>query len=370
MKKCLVFILLLVLFLTGCKPVPIENEDGGVQILNSASPGNIGALSQPTFPEKLNATVKYFDSEIKIDADVTSLQREKFYSYKVNEAFLPKLDGILSVFPMFKDAKINIDDNNVVLPNSSFSDGEMLFSVRDGFGKILIRHQFDSEERIDDEYDEKDDFDFNLTYKQAEETAINTAKAILGENDFEVTSVRRYGKYTKNNYYVFYLSEKYDGVTFSGYGRKVAVGKDEEGYSKYISLRGGNGISVYIDKQGVSEISWESVNLEKYAEVELLDFETLLNKFSTQATLYSMNNFAQFETNSNQTYKKGTIKAYTICKIEMTYAKEFVSPQNPDTSDVIYVPCWIFTAYSERGRERKTIINAINGEILTTSLGM
>ena len=370
MKKCLVFILLLVLFLTGCKPVPIENEDGGAQILNSASPGNIGALSQPTFPERLNATVKYFDSEIKIDADVTSLQREKFYSYKVNEAFLPKLDGILSVFPMFKDAKINTGDNNVVLPNSSFSDGEMLFSVREGFGKILIRHQFDSEERIDDEYDEKDDFDFNLTYKQAEETAINTAKAILGENDFEVTSVRRYGKHTKNNYYVFYLSKEYDGVIFSGYGRKVAVGKDEEGYSKYISLRGGNGISVYIDKQGVSEILWESVNLEKYAEVELLDFETLLNKFSTQATLYNMNNFAQFETNSNLTYKKGTIKAYTICKIEMIYAKEFVTPQNPDTSDVIYVPCWCFTAYNEKGAERKTIINAVNGEILTTSLGM
>ncbi len=368
MKKCLVYILLLALFLTGCKPVPIENEDGGAQILNSATPGSSNALSQPTFPEKLNATVKYFDSEIKIDADVTSLQREKFYSYKVNEAFLPKLDGILSVFPMLKDAKINTDDNNVVLPNTSFSDGEMLFYVRDEVGKILIRHQFASEDRIDDEYKENDSFDFNMTYEQAEETAINTAKAILGDNNFKVTSVRKFGKYT-NNYYVFYLSKEYDGVIFSGYGRDVAVGKDEEGYSKYISLRGGNGISVYIDELGVSEISWKAENVEKYAEVELLSFEELLNKFSTQATLYSMNNFAQFETNSNQTYKKGTIKAYTICKIEMTYAKEFVSPQNPDTSDVIYVPCWIFTAYSERGAKRETIINAVNGDILTTSLG-
>ena len=94
MKKCLVYILLLALFLTGCKPVPIENEDGGVQILNSATPGSSDALSQPTFPEKLNATVKYFDSEIKIDADVTSLQREKFYSYKVNEAFSLNLTEI------------------------------------------------------------------------------------------------------------------------------------------------------------------------------------------------------------------------------------------------------------------------------------
>ncbi len=356
MKKYLVLILLLALFITGCKPVPMDN------LVDNTS-------TQTNFPDKLNTAVKYFDSEIKIDADVISLKREKFYSYKVNEAFLPKLDGILSVFPMLKDAKINTDDNNVVLPNTSFSDGEMLFYVRDGKGKILIRHQFASEEKIDNEYDKNDSFDFNMTYEQAEETAINTAKAILGESDFEVSSVRRYGKYTKDNYYLFQLSTKYDGVTFSGYGRKVIVGKDAEGYNEYISLRGGNGISVYIDEQGVSEISWTAESVEKYAEVELLDFETLLNKFSTQATLYSMNNFAQFETNSNQTYKKGTIKAYTICKIEMIYAKDFVSPQTPETSDEIYVPCWIFTAYSERGAERKTIINAINGEILTTSLG-
>ncbi len=367
MRKYLIFILLLVLFLTGCKPVPTDNQsESDVNISPSASDSNAPKIS---FPQKLNTTVKYFDSEIKIEADVISLEREQFYSYKVNEAFLPKLDGILSVFPMLEDAKINIDDNNVVLPNTGFSDGEILFSVRDGSGKILIRHQFASEEKIDNEYDENDAFDFNLTYQQAEEKAINTAKSILGENDFEVTSVRRYGKYTKDNYYLFQLSSKYDGVTLSDYGRKVIVGKDTEGYNKYISLRGGNGISIYIDKQGVSEISWAAENIEKYEEVDLLDFEALLNKFSTQATLYNMNNFAQFETNSNQTYKKGTIKAYTICKIEMIYAKEFVSPQSPDTSDVIYVPCWCFTAYNEKDAERKTIINAVNGEILTTSLG-
>jgi hypothetical protein len=319
----------------------------------------------------LVASVKYYDSEIKINADVASYDRESFYTYKMTgEAFLPKYDGIASVFSTLDDIEMYADSDGCIKADTKFVKDEMLFNVSEGSGKIIIRQQFASEEKTDNEYEKNDVFEFNMEFDKVKELALNTASAILGIDDFKVTSIRRYGKYTKNNYYVFNMAAEYDGVTFSGYGKKVVVGKDEEGYNNYISLRGGNTVCVYIDLYGVSEISWNFERLKRYEQVDIMGFEELLYKFSSEVLLYSMNNFARFETNKDLTYKYGTLETYEISKIEMIYAKDFISKDNFDVNEAIYVPCWKLTAYTEKGAERNTVINAINGEIITTSLSL
>lgn len=369
MKKLICLLFITALLFTACNPVPTVNEDGLSNIENVTTPDTEGNLKPDQFPTSLKATVKYFDSEIKIDAPVTSFKNEVFYSYRVKGTFLPMRQGILALFPDLDENKIPVDDKGQVLNGTSFLDGDTLFNVREGNGKIVFRQQFNSEDRIDNEYAKEDAFEFNMTYEEAEKSALNAAKSIFGEGEFKVVSARRFGKHTKSNYYVFGLSKELDGVTFSSFGRRILTGKDDEGYNKYISLRGGIGLSVCIDENGISEVSWSAEAVERDLEVKLLSFNELLNKFSVNSEAYNMNNFASFENMPDGTYKKGSIKAYTIENIEMVYAKDFIDPKVPDTSKVIYVPAWKFTSYSERGRINNTVINAINGDILTTTLG-
>lgn len=357
MKKIFVLLMLTILIFTGCKPVPDDEFDDNV----------IGSVLVEE-DARISAKISYINSEIPIDAEIKKFSASEFYTYKFHSYFAPKLDAFYDILPVLKDEKIKINTDNEgrIVPPVNYLSGEMLVSVTDSFARIKIRPQFASEDRIDNEYSNDDEFVFSKTYDEVEKLAMDSAKKLCDNHTLKISNVRRFGKYTKENYYIFTFDLVYDNVTFSTYGRKVEIGKDNEGYSEYIALRGGSNISIYIDEQGISELFWSITNVKKDEQVVLMDFDNLLKRFSQQLTLYSMNNFADFETNANQTIKEGSVKPYTIDKIEMVYALDFISVKDLDKTKAIYTPCWKFISKDNKGQERYTIINAINGEILTT----
>lgn len=363
MKKIFVLLMLTILIFTGCKPVPDDEFDDNV--IDSV------LVEKDTVEEdaRITAKISYINSEIPIDAEIKKFSVSEFYTYKFDGCFVPKLDAFYDVLPVLKDEniKINTDNEGRIVSPVNYSSGEMLVYVSDRFARIKIRPHFASEDRIDNEYSNDDEFVFSKKYDEVEKLAMDSAKKLCDNHTLKISSVRRFGKYTKENYYIFTFDLVYDNVTFSPYGRKVEIGKDNEGYSEYIALGGGSNISIYIDEQGISELYWSITNVKKDEQVVLMDFDNLLNRFSQQVTLYSMNNFADFETNANQTIKEGSVKPYTIDKIEMVYALDFISVKDLDKTKAIYTPCWKFISKNSKGQERYTIINAINGDILTTS---
>lgn len=359
MKKYLCLAITVLLIFSGCKPIPQE-EMKEIEVIQ-----NTNEIEKN---ETVKASIPYIQSEIPVDASVTRFTKEPLFSYTPQEIYFPKLSSLYEIFPQFKDAIVNAktDSEERIIPPLSLIKDEMLLSVTERYARVVIRQLITSDERKDDEYKENEEMNFNKPYEEVETFALNTARKLLDDTDysFKIEAVRRYGKGTDKNYYVFFILVEYDGVTFSSYGRKTHIGKDEEGYDKYNTLRGGNKITIYIDEQGISRMDWNIQKVEKYHQAELLSFEYLFSKIQTQITQYDMINFAEYELNKDGTYKEGSIKPFTISKIEMIYALDLIY-KNDEKNDIYYVPCWKLTSFDSKGAERYIIVNAVDGEILT-----
>ena len=348
MKKILCIFLLLVLF-AGCKPVDSEIyiEPENIQIENTDNTYHI------------ETTIPYVKSTIPVEADIAI--PEKVYSYKITKKLHPRVDAIYEVFPQLKgNLRARGDDEGQVIPATKYTGKEsIIVAVNDEFGEIILRQQFQSEERIDNEYEKDENITFNMPYEQVEKLALDTAEKFFVNCKFLISDVRKYGKNSGENYYVFTLKQSVDGVTFSEYGRKTQTGKDDEGYNTYKTLKGGNRVTVYIDENGVSQISWRVQRVEKVKEEKLLGFDELFSEFARQITTYNMNNYADFTLNSDKSFKE--VKPYKISRIELIWAVDYLSEK-----ETAYVPCFKISSFNEKENERYTVINAVNGQILTT----
>ncbi len=354
MKKFLCVVLILILF-AGCKPVDddfmLKNEDF------------VGSSEETKTEENkiynIKTSVPYIKSEIPIEAQLTV--PNKAYSYKIIERLHPKLNALYEVFPQLKDnLRARADEKGRIVPAAKYTgEGETRIIVQEEFGEVVIRQQFQSEERVDNQYSNDENMEFSMSYNEVEKLALDTAKKFFEDCSFVVYDVRKFGKYSGKNYYMLTLEQTLDGVIFSSFGRKTQKGKDSEGYDEYTTLRGGNHVTVYIDEEGISEISWRVQKLENLKEEKILDINSLLQKFAQQITMFSVNNYADCTQNSDKSFKE--VKPYKITKIELIWALDYVSE-----NEIAYVPSVKLTSYDSKGYERYTVINAINGEVLLT----
>lgn len=353
MKKILCIFLVLVLF-AGCKPVdseiPLENEDF---LENSEE-----LEGEENIIYNINTSVPYIKSEIPVEAQLTVPQ--KVYSYKIVERIQPSLEAIYRVFPQLKDKlQANKDEKGRIKQGAKYTgEGESRIIVQEEYGEIVIRQQLQSEERVDNQYGSDEHMEFPMSYNEVERLALDTANKFFEECEFTVYDVKKFGKSFGGNYYMLTLEQTVDGVIFSSFGRKTQTGKDNEGYAEYTMLRGGNRVTVYIDEEGIFEINWRVQKLEALKEEKILDFNALLKKFAQQITTFDMNNYADFTQNSDKSFKE--VNPYKITEISFIWALDYVS------GEIAYVPSVKLTSYNNKGAERYTVINAVNGEILLT----
>lgn len=370
MKKLLVC-LLLVVFFVGCRPLPDQpNVDIGDIDVTTAAPKNGTDAKTPWQFTSLKASIPYGQTAIPIDASVTAFSQNEFYTYTVTGRFYPKAEALFILFPVLKGkADIPTDANGRLLPPANFCEDDRLLSVSEQMARIIVRQTFASEERIDNEYGEGDDFAFPLSYAQAEAAALSAARTLCDLNDysFRVKSVRRFGKYTGKNYYVFSLETVFDGVSFSSFGRKITTGQDEQGYANTTILKGGNSVEITLDEEGIAQMSWNLLTAAREQKVEIMDYVPLLSRLAGQVMAYPMNNFADFTFDPvKQAYVEDSVKPYVITDITMLYAQDYQKPEKPDKNKTVYLPCWKFSSVNGKGTECYIIVNAVTGEILNT----
>ncbi len=348
MKK-IICIFMALLMLSGCKPVETESQIENIQVEQTVT------NEQKTY--EIKTAIPYIQSEILVEAKVDC--PEKIYSYEIIGSLQPQEDAFYEVFPQLKGKiQIKTDENGRIVPPFKYSgEGEEHVICNGDYAEIVFRQEFQSEEKIDNEYESDEVMTFNAPYDETEKLVLDTAKKLFG-GTFKVTELKRFGKYTGENYYVFFLNQSFDGITFSQFGRKTQTGKDEEGYAQYKTLSGGNKITVFVDKEGIAQISWRMHEVKLLKEEQLLNFEELFSKLQSEITAYSMNNYADFKSSGGKVYD---VKPYKITDIKLIWAIDNLSENKTG-----YVPCFKLTSYNEKGTERYTIINAVNGEILTT----